>query len=246
MDQVGDIAVLRAQLADARASARLWLAVAKSNEERVYVRRMQERIGDLERILDRIELRGQSDEQNRWEENGKAFLEAFRGAKQVRGSAVAGLRPLIARFGKQNDQSERGPSAHEVSKPASTDSASRKEENNQLSWQEIEITFLSDERIEIQSGSNGRTTYNYGELGFEDRRNGKPSLAWEVLRELARRDGDMPRPPAGTPRAKIQKRIEEIREKLGSHFKIAGDPIPFNGNTYKASFKVGLRRSFDT
>jgi hypothetical protein len=248
MDQIGDIGILHAQLADAQASARLWLAVAESNEERIYVQRMQERIGDLERILDRIELRGASGERNRWDENVKAFLEAFRGARRVRGCVVGtGLSPLAARLGKQAERSEGGPSADGASKPTNTgDGTSRKEEKKPLSWQEIEIAFLSDERVEIRSGTNSRTTYNYGELGFEDRRNGKPSLAWARLRELARRSGDMPRPLAGKGRAAAQKRIEEIREKLRSHFKIEGDPIPFNGNTYKASFKVACRQSFDT
>lgn len=248
MDQIGDIGTLHAQFADAQANARLWLAVAESNEERVYVRRMQERLGDLERILDRIELRGPSGERNRWDEIVKAFLEAFRGARQVRGCVVgASLSPLAARLGKHAEPSEGGPFADEASKLTNTgDGTSRKEANKPLSWQEIEIAFLSEERVEIRSGSNCRTTYNYGELGFEDRRNGKPGLAWVTLRELARRGGDMPRPLPGKGRATLQKRIEEIREKLRSHFNIEGDPIPFNGSTYKASFKVGCRQSFDT
>jgi hypothetical protein len=248
MDQTEDIVILRAQLADAQASTRLWLAVAESNEERVYVRRMQERLGDLERNLDRIEMRGASGERNRWDESVEVFLKAFRGARQVRGCIVGtGIGPIVARLGNQAEQSEGGPIADGATKPTNTaDSAPREQEKKPLSWQEIEIAFLSDERVEIRSGSNSRTTYNYGELGFEDRRNGKPSQSWVILRELAKCSGDMPRPLAGKPRAAAQKRIEEIREKLRSHFKIEGDPIPFNGNMYKASFKVGCRQSFDT
>jgi len=224
MDQFGDIAILRAQLTGAEANARVWLAVAQSEEEKVYVRRMQERLGDLQRILDRIELRGQRDEQNRWEDNVRGLLGAFRGASEARGRVVGSdLSALAARLGKQSP-----------------------EEKKPLAWQEIEIAFLSDERVEIRSGDNSRTTYNYSELGFEDRRNGKPSLAWAVLLELAKKSGEMRQQPAGSVRAKAQKRIEEIREKLRSHFNIEVDPIPFNGNTYKASFKVCCRQSFNT
>jgi hypothetical protein len=50
--------------------------------------------------------------------------------------------------------------------------------------------------------------------------------------------GTIPRPSAGKDRAMIQKRIEEIREKLRGYFKIEGDPIPFNDNMYQASFKI--------
>jgi hypothetical protein len=114
------------------------------------------------------------------------------------------------------------------------------------SWQEIEIAFLSDERVEISSGGN-RKTYNYSELGFEDRRNEKPNRAWIMLRELASSGGSIhARSEIGKKRAMVQKRIEEIREKLRGYFKIESDPIPLNGNTYHASFKISRRRSVDS
>jgi hypothetical protein len=112
------------------------------------------------------------------------------------------------------------------------------------SWPEIEIVFLSDERVGIVSVGD-RKTYNYTELGFEDRRNGTPNGAWTMLREIAKKNGTIPRPSPGKDRATIQKRIEEIREKLRSHFKIEGDPVPFNGNTYQASFKISCGASFE-
>ena len=113
-------------------------------------------------------------------------------------------------------------------------------------WQEIKITFLSDNRIEVCWGATEPETYNYGEFGFEDRRSGKPNLAWIMLRELSKEGGTRPQPPAGKTRAKEQKRIEEIREHLKNHFKIDTDPIPFNGSEYKTSFKIGRKPSFDT
>jgi hypothetical protein len=246
--QIEDIAILHSRLADAQADARLWLATTESNEERVYVRRMQERLGDLERILDRMELRGASKERNRWRDNSKAFLDAFRAATQVRGCIVGTcLNRLAARLGNEAVQPEGSQLADGASESLKlAHSISRTEDKKVRTWNEIEIAFLSEERVEIRNGSNGQTTYNYGELRFEDRRNGKPSGSWVILRELAQRGGDMPRPPAGKARAAAQKRIEEIREKLRAHFKIDGDPIPFNGSTYKTSFKVSCRQSFET
>jgi hypothetical protein len=114
------------------------------------------------------------------------------------------------------------------------------------SWEEVEISFLSDERIEICVGGKHRSTHNYGELGFEDRRTGRPNLAWVMLRELAKERGTIQQPQAGQYRVMVQKRIEEIREKLRNHFEIAGDPIPFNGSTYQSGFAISCRKSFDT
>jgi hypothetical protein len=105
------------------------------------------------------------------------------------------------------------------------------------SWQEIEISFLSDERVQICSGHD-RKTHNYGELGFADRRSGKPNRAWVMLREAAKKNGTIPRPSPGKDRAMIQKRMQEIRKKLRIHLRIETDPIPFNGSSYQTSFKI--------
>jgi hypothetical protein len=113
------------------------------------------------------------------------------------------------------------------------------------SWQEIEIAFLSDERVDICIGDE-RKTYNFGELGFEDRRNEKPSFAWVMLRNLAGQNGTLQRPAQGRKRASDQKCIQEIRKKLRTHFKIDTDPIPFNGSVYQTSFKIGCRLSSNT
>jgi len=130
-----------------------------------------------------------------------------------------------------------------VSKPATDVEVARP--SSPSSWPEIEITFLSDERVEICSG-DARKTYNYSELGFEDRRNGRPNRAWIKLREMAENGGAIQSPRAGKDLSICQKRIEEIRKKLRNHFGIGTDPIPFNGNTYKASFKISCRPSFNT
>lgn len=112
-------------------------------------------------------------------------------------------------------------------------------------WKQIEITFLSDERIQVFNG-DVRQTYNYDEFGFADRRNGKPDAAWGMLLQMTNAGGTIPRPQPGKDKAKKQKRIEEIRKRLKALWKIEADPIPFNGNTYQASFKIRRRSSFDS
>jgi hypothetical protein len=121
------------------------------------------------------------------------------------------------------------------------------------SWDAVEIWFLSDERIEIRNGSSTRT-WNYGELGFEDRRSrrygssGKPTQAWIMLRLLAKsrgtiRDGST----LGGDWQTVEKRIQEIRKFLREHFRIDVDPLPFvSGTGYQARFKVGCGPSFES
>jgi hypothetical protein len=120
-----------------------------------------------------------------------------------------------------------------------------------VGWEAIEISFLSDERVEIRSGTNTETR-NYGELGFADRRakrgKPKPNQAWVTLRALAEQNGiiqDGAKTGATWP--KVEKRIQEIRKVLRKHFSITADPIQFvEGAGYHARFKIGCNPSFHT
>jgi hypothetical protein len=56
------------------------------------------------------------------------------------------------------------------------------------SWEEIKISFLSDQRIQI-TGPKWTQTLNYAEFGFNDHRTGKPTSAWKALLILAKNSG---------------------------------------------------------
>jgi hypothetical protein len=114
------------------------------------------------------------------------------------------------------------------------------------SWAEIEITFLSDNRVEICSGEK-RDTQNFEELGFVDRRSRKPNRAWIMLRQMSGH-GSLPRKKTivGKERVLIEKRMQEIRKTLRHHLKIPGDPIPFHDGEYRAAFRLKRSPSFDT
>jgi hypothetical protein len=113
-------------------------------------------------------------------------------------------------------------------------------------WEDIEITFLSDERVQICNGGN-RETRNYTEFGFEDGRSGKPNRAWEALRVLSARRGIIGDAATVGKWPKFEKRVQEIRKVLRKHFRISADPIPFvEGIGYQALFKISCRPSFDT
>jgi hypothetical protein len=112
-------------------------------------------------------------------------------------------------------------------------------------WESIEISFLSDERVQVSNGKN-QATYNYDELGFGDGRNGRPNQSWVTLRDMAEANG-LIRDGAKTGAAwtKVEKRIQEIRRVLRRHFGIMADPIPLvEGSGYQACFKIRCGPSF--
>jgi len=114
-------------------------------------------------------------------------------------------------------------------------------------WQGVEISFLSDERLQVFQGKRTETL-NYAEFGFEDGRDGTPNRAWNVLRAMAENRGILhDTSTVGKPWTTVEKAIQEIRKELRHHFGISGDPIPFvKGVGYQACFKIGCSPSFRT
>ena len=112
-------------------------------------------------------------------------------------------------------------------------------------WEGIEITFLSDERVQIHNGKTHETR-NYAEFGFQDNKSKNPNRAWETLRRLAElrgiiRDGTQ----ACLPWPKLEKRVQEIRRVFRKHFSISADPLPFiKGTGFHARFKISCGPSF--
>ena len=114
-------------------------------------------------------------------------------------------------------------------------------------WDTVEISFLSDERVQIFTDTKTETL-NYGEFGFEDGRSGKPIEAWATLREMAKNNGVI-RDAGSTGKmwSLVEKQVQNIRKILRAHFGLSTDPIPFvSGVGYKSCFKIGCKRSFNT
>jgi hypothetical protein len=114
-------------------------------------------------------------------------------------------------------------------------------------WEHIEISFLSDERVQIRSGQHTETC-NYAEFGFSDGRNERPRQAWTVLRVMAESNGIVRNAQkTGGDWPRVEKRIQEIRKLLQEYFGLSGDPLPFaEGAGYRAKFQIVRSRSFDT
>jgi hypothetical protein len=93
-------------------------------------------------------------------------------------------------------------------------------------WEDLEICFLSDERVQIKIG--GRTeTRNFAEMGFADGRNGIPNKAWETLRILAEKRGTLNNARGTDNWANVEKRVQEIRQRLRQLHPAKGEPLPF-------------------
>ena len=186
--------------------------------------------------------------------------EAFRWYETACAPAVEGALSVLER--EQISQARGANLLHLVGTPTDTrpvglGHATQKQPANvtndadqgSVAWQSIEISFLSDERVQIRIGTDSETR-NYGELGFADRRakRGKPKLAWVILRAMAEQNGII-RDGANMSCAwpKVEKQMQEIRKALRKQFSIAADPIPFvKGTGYKACFKIGCSPSFHT
>jgi len=113
-------------------------------------------------------------------------------------------------------------------------------------WEDIEISFLSEHRVQIRSGPQIETC-NYTEFGLADRRTGKPKRAWEILQTLAGSEGSMK--DAGKTAGRwpvVEKRMQELRKLFRDYFGILDDPLPFiEGAGYRARFKIVRARSYN-
>ncbi len=106
-------------------------------------------------------------------------------------------------------------------------------------WDAIEIRFLGDHTVQIKVGHR-MYSQNYAEMGFEDRRGGRPNRQWAVLQTLACLSGTIPDDARnGKQWEAIAKSIERTRKLLHKHFRLSGDPLPYSkGVGYQARFKI--------
>lgn len=118
-----------------------------------------------------------------------------------------------------------------------------------MTWPELEIRFLSDERIQVTI--QGKTaTGNFAEMGFEDRRTETPRRAWESLRRLAEA-GALDFQRSTTERRRLEKRAQEIRKYLRQIVSTLGfqpddsDALPLERGRYVPKFKIRTARSFE-
>ncbi len=111
-------------------------------------------------------------------------------------------------------------------------------------WEDLEIRFLSDLRVQITVGDQTETR-NYAEMGFASEKNQKPVLAWTTLRKLAEAEGVMRIAGDSQQWAKVEKRMQELRRKLKRLFNLIDEPLPFTKKTRPQQDVFGYRARFN-
>ena len=112
-------------------------------------------------------------------------------------------------------------------------------------WEELGFDFVELEVINVRFRGETRR-FEPEHLGMKNRKNGRPTLQWSLLRQMALAGGQLTwRDPGATIRIKKQK--QELSDRLKAAFGIEGDPIQWDGdgNAYVARFVLrasGLRR----
>lgn len=128
----------------------------------------------------------------------------------------------------------------------SAGSGSKGQDWQAQNWADVEICFVSDQRVQITVGAHTETL-NYAEFGFVDGRSGTPSLAWLTLRVLAEARGTLYREQNGREGTRVEKRMQAIRATLRNYFKLDGDPLPLiKGIGYQTQFRISCAPAYNS
>lgn len=103
-------------------------------------------------------------------------------------------------------------------------------------WEKVFIRFVDGHTVSIRVGE-ASGTFNYTQLGMANRKNGNPTVQWELLYIFAKERGRL---TWGSRKAdrRNQKRREHLARDLRSFFRIEGDPFRTSGNGWEARFSV--------
>jgi hypothetical protein len=103
-------------------------------------------------------------------------------------------------------------------------------------WGQIKIHLIDGHTASISLGPV-RQICTYAQMGMANRKNGAPSVQWELLRIFAAADGLLTWRSAGADR-RNQKRRELLVKALRQFFRLEGDPIQTCGNGWKTRFQI--------
>jgi hypothetical protein len=104
-------------------------------------------------------------------------------------------------------------------------------------WGQVKMHLVDGHTASIVVGT-ARGVYTYVQMGMANRKNGSPSVQWELLRTFAAGEGTLTWGSPGADR-RNQKRREVLARQLRAFFRIEGDPIVSCGNGWQTRFQVG-------
>lgn len=109
-------------------------------------------------------------------------------------------------------------------------------------WENITIQFLDNESALISVKGRKHKT-NYKEMGFEDKRSGKPDSQWLLLKIFAKYNGELSWKTTEA-NEKVKKTKELLAKTLQNYFKIDYDPFhPYHSSGLekaKKSYKIKI------
>lgn len=108
------------------------------------------------------------------------------------------------------------------------------------SWGHVKIRLISRTEAQITVGEV-QDSREYVSLGFEDRRQKKPTRLWGLIQVLAVKEGVLGRDQLSSVEwNKCQKTVQDLRPRLKKLFDIPNDPIPYDkrDRSYRTAFRI--------
>ena len=111
-----------------------------------------------------------------------------------------------------------------------------------LCWEEVSMAFVSDSEIQVRARGQIRK-YRFDQIGFENKKNGKPNRLWLFLQAFAATGGDLSwqdLSSTGMNANQVQSNVKDLRKNLRIFMCIEGDPFyPYREvKAYKAKFTI--------
>ncbi len=109
------------------------------------------------------------------------------------------------------------------------------------SWEDVRIRFTDGQRVHVQVKDESGT-YNFTQMGMNNRKSGEPTVQWDLMEEFANNDGEFSCRDL-TIRPKYQKRKEKLAKDLQVFFEIEDDPIESlgPGKGWRARFMISFK-----
>lgn len=113
-------------------------------------------------------------------------------------------------------------------------------------WSELTLTFVKLETIQVKLAGKQPVSRTFVEMGFENKKNGKPNLQWTMLQGLAKENGELYSVhnllKSANAKMNAEQRIKRIRHLLRKNFQLKADPIPWikADKCYRCSFTLQM------
>ena len=103
-------------------------------------------------------------------------------------------------------------------------------------WRDVQIRFKDPQSASVRIG-DAHCVLTYAQMGMASKKDGKPTVQWELLWSFAQGNGTMDWSHSDA-RRENQKRKENLAKALQRFFRINGDPFQQAGNGWQTVFSV--------